>query len=52
MKYRNERTGAVIETASVISGGDWKPVEENPAPNPEPAKKAATKTTKPKTPKK
>lgn len=26
MKYRNTKTGAVIETASVVSGGNW--VEE------------------------
>ncbi len=46
MKYRNERTGAVIETASVISGGDWKAVEEKPEKKPEPAKKAAAKKPK------
>jgi len=28
MKYINTTTGAVIETASIISGGDWKLVEE------------------------
>lgn len=28
MKYINTVTGAVLETASVISGGDWKLVEE------------------------
>lgn len=29
MKYRNTKTGAVIETASVVSGGNW--VEETDA---------------------
>ena len=29
MKYRNTKTGAVIETASVVSGGNW--VEETGA---------------------
>ena len=37
MKYLNTKTQAVIETACVISGGDWVRVEEQP------------KTTKPKT---
>lgn len=26
MRYRNEKTGAVIETTCVVSGGDWKVV--------------------------
>lgn len=30
MKYINTKTGAVIETACVISGGDWILVEEQP----------------------
>lgn len=27
MKYKNEKTGAVIEIDSVLSGGDWKEVK-------------------------
>lgn len=27
-RYWNARTGVVIETASVCSGGDWEPVKE------------------------
>lgn len=30
MKYKNRKTGAVIDTASVISGGDWEKIEEVP----------------------
>lgn len=30
MKYINIKTGAVIETACVIKGDDWKVVEEQP----------------------
>lgn len=26
MKYRNEKTGAVIETEAMVSGGGWQPV--------------------------
>lgn len=29
MKYKNTKTGAVIETASIVSGGNW--VEEKGA---------------------
>ncbi len=29
MKYRNTKTGAVIETVSIVSGGNW--VEETDA---------------------
>ncbi len=28
MKYRNRKTGATLETYSVISGGEWEQVEE------------------------
>ena len=28
MKYRNSRTGAVIDAACEISGGNWEPVHE------------------------
>lgn len=27
MRYRNEHTGAVIETKARVSGGDWVPVQ-------------------------
>lgn len=37
MKYREKKTGAIVETDSVLSGS-WEPVEE---------KKKTTKTTKP-----
>lgn len=30
MKYLNTKTQAVIETACVVSGGDWVPVKEQP----------------------
>ena len=43
MKYRNVKTGAVIETRSVL-GGNWVPVEE---PKTAPAaKKKSTRTPK------
>lgn len=32
MKYINTKTGNIIETPGVISGGDWNPVEEGKAP--------------------
>ena len=43
-KYKNSRTGAVLITASIVSGGDWVEVVEKPAEK----KKATTpkKTTK------
>ena len=41
MKYINKRTQAVVETACVISGGDWVAVKEQPK-----EKKATRKTTK------
>lgn len=28
MKYRNKRTGAIIDAKSQISGNDWEKVEE------------------------
>ena len=31
MKYKNEKTGAVIDVSSNISGGNWKPLVENDA---------------------
>ena len=40
-KYINIKTQAVIETACVISGGDWVVVTEQPK-----EKKATKKTTK------
>ncbi len=43
MKYRNIKTGAIIEIKGKISGG-WEPVEETkPAPAPEEPKKAPAK---------
>ena len=41
MKYRNTRTGAVIETASVCSGAEWVEVAES-----KPARKTAASTPK------
>ena len=32
MKYINTKTGNILETPGVISGGDWKPVKESKAP--------------------
>lgn len=43
MKYLNTKTQAVIETACVLSGGNWVKVEEQPE-NAKP--KATTKQTK------
>ena len=31
MKYKNKKTGAVIDVSSNISGGNWKPLVENDA---------------------
>lgn len=48
MKYRNRKTGATLETNSVISGGEWEPVEEKTSSTEKPevkekvAKKAQT----------
>ena len=41
MRYRNTKTQAVIETACVISGGDWVVEEEKTATQPK--RKAAGK---------
>ncbi len=30
MKYRNVKTGAVIDVASTIKGEDWEPVKAEP----------------------
>lgn len=43
MKYINTKTGAVIETACVLKGGNWKIAEEQPK---ETNKKTVTKGTK------
>ena len=41
MKYRNSKTGAVIDAACEISGGNWEPVpEEGTGAQPEPARKS------------
>ena len=42
MKYINTKTQAVLETACVISGGDWVKVEEQPKTT-EPKPKKNTK---------
>lgn len=31
MQYRNTRTGALINTACAVSGGDWEEVKPAPA---------------------
>ena len=51
MKYKNRRTGAVINTSGKISGGDWEKVPVAPAQpetkeNTEPEKKVAPTTKK------
>ena len=33
MLYRNKKTGAVIETDCLISGGDWGPDKADAAPD-------------------
>lgn len=33
MLYRNKKTGAVIETDCLISGGDWVPDKADSAPD-------------------
>ncbi|MFV0414495.1 MAG: hypothetical protein ACK5L3_14755 [Oscillospiraceae bacterium] len=48
MRYRNEQTGAEIETPCVISGGGWQPVisaSDPPASDPPATKKATAKKT-------
>ena len=45
MKYRNSKTGAVIDAACEISGGNWEPVpEEGTGVQPEPAGKGRKKS--------
>lgn len=44
MIYRNERTGAVIETAAAVSGGGWQEIK--PASTAEPAQVKGNKPTK------
>ena len=43
MKYVNVKTGAVVGTACIIKGGNWKVVEEQPK---ETAKKRTVKANK------
>ena len=43
MKYKNRRTGAVINTSGKISGGDW---EEIPVAPPQPEIKEKTEPEK------
>lgn len=46
MRYKNTRTGAIIETASAISGGDWQEITPAVAPKPSEVKvDAPTKAT-------
>lgn len=42
MKYRNTKTGAVIDVNSVISGGNWQTIESAKKPE----KKTSTKKDK------
>lgn len=35
MKYRNRKTGCVIDIKSRLGGGDWEPVESAPTPPPQ-----------------
>lgn len=28
MEYRNQKTGAIISTDCIVSGGDWEPVRK------------------------
>lgn len=47
MKYRNSRTGAVIDASCEISGGNWEPVpEEGTGNQPEPVRKSRKKSAK------
>lgn len=45
MKYRNKKTGAVVDVSSKISGENWEKMEEGKAlsPSPTPARKKSTK---------
>lgn len=43
MKYMNKKTRAVIETACVVSGGDWVKVEEQPKSEAKTTVKKATR---------
>lgn len=46
MKYRNVKTGAVIDIASELKGKDWEPIKEKPVkddPKPAPKKGKAKK---------
>lgn len=38
MKYRNTRTGAVIDSSCAISGGGWEPVKETKPKSPKSGK--------------
>lgn len=49
MKYRNTKTQAVIETACVISGGNWVEVKNQPANNTQSQAPAKDKPTTKKT---
>ena len=39
MKYKNTKTGAIIETSTRVSGGNWKPeIDEEPEKKKTPSK--------------
>ena len=41
MKYRNTKTGAVVETACNVTGKNWEPIKPaKPAPKKEPVTEA------------
>lgn len=44
MKYINTKTQAVIETACVISGGDWVEADEQPKTASDPKKNTRKKS--------
>lgn len=51
MRYRNIKTGVIIESACQISGGNWEPVKVPTPPAPAPAqeekpRKASTRKAK------
>ena len=45
MKYRNKKTGAIIEADSVLTG-KWEPVEKSATPKPAEESAPKKKTTK------
>lgn len=47
MRYKNTKTGAIIDSSCVISGGDWIKVEPVEAPRPEIEKPAPKRKAQP-----